>query len=159
MRLSEIIHLKKESIDLKNQVIILESEEQKGKRLSYIPLNNTMIELLWENMRKSKSEYVFKHSRESHYKKHDSVTKLFSRICKRAGIQGATFHSLRHTFATRALEQNANISAVSEILRHKDPKTTKRYLHPEHSVREVVRMVEVPNPFKKSEQKSEQITA
>lgn len=93
---------KRNQLIKKKQVIVLESEEQKGKRLSYIPLDNAMIELLWENI--SKSEYVFEHSRQSHYKRHDSTTKPFSRICKRAGIQGSTSHSLCHNiFATRAL--------------------------------------------------------
>ncbi len=35
-----------------------------------------------------------------------------------AGIGHKTFHALRHTFATRALESNTNIKVVSEILGH-----------------------------------------
>ena len=37
---------------------------------------------------------------------------------KKAGLDHKTFHALRHTFATRALETNANIKVVSEILGH-----------------------------------------
>lgn len=43
---------------------------------------------------------------------------FYIRKLKQAGIEHKTFHSLRHTFATRALESNANIKVVSEILGH-----------------------------------------
>ena len=35
-----------------------------------------------------------------------------------AGIEHANFHSLRHTFATRAVENGVNIKTLSDILGH-----------------------------------------
>jgi len=142
MRLSEIIHLKKESVDLKHQIITLESTDQKGKRLNQIPINSTLKKILAANMIKSNNLCVFLNSSGEPYRKHDSITSIFHRACERAGIQGVTFHTLRHTFATRALEKKANIGALNLILRHKDLKTTMRYLHPEASLRDVVKKVE-----------------
>lgn len=43
---------------------------------------------------------------------------FYLRALKQANITSKTFHALRHTFATRALESNVNIKVVSEILGH-----------------------------------------
>mgnify|MGYP001809690685 CR=1 FL=1 len=42
----------------------------------------------------------------------------YLRTLKKANISPKSFHALRHTFATRALETNVNIKVVSEILGH-----------------------------------------
>lgn len=56
----------------------------------------------------------------------ESLYKIFAR----AGIEGATMHTLRHTYATRCFEAGVDIKAVSEQLGHKDVKTTYNiYVH------------------------------
>lgn len=47
-----------------------------------------------------------------------TFTDYFHRISKRAGIPRRTFHAVRHTFATLALETDVHIKVVSEILGH-----------------------------------------
>ncbi len=49
---------------------------------------------------------------------------LFKRELKAAGITDANFHSLRHTFATRAIENGMDILVLSRILGHAKPSTT-----------------------------------
>ena len=40
------------------------------------------------------------------------------------------FHSLRHTFATRAIEMGMDVKTLSELLGHKNPVITlQRYTH------------------------------
>lgn len=52
------------------------------------------------------------------------------RIYKKAGIEGATMHSLRHSFATRCFEAGVDIKCISEQLGHADVKTTYNiYVH------------------------------
>ena len=53
-----------------------------------------------------------------------TLRKFFIATLKKAGLKQITFHELRHTFATRAVENNANIKAVSAILGHANITTT-----------------------------------
>jgi site-specific recombinase XerD len=50
--------------------------------------------------------------------------------CEKAGIEGVTWHTLRHTFASRLLAQGADIMTVKELLGHSTVVVTMRYLHP-----------------------------
>lgn len=43
---------------------------------------------------------------------------MFNRLLRDADVNHANFHSLRHTFATRAIEAGVPVKAVSEILGH-----------------------------------------
>lgn len=60
---------------------------------------------------------------------------LFHRVCKRAGLSDVHIHTIRHTFATRALENGVDVYALSKLLGHAQPSTTlNKYGHalPEH---------------------------
>ena len=47
-----------------------------------------------------------------------------------AGLPPYTFHILRHTFATRCVEQGFDVKSLSEILGHADVSMTlRRYVH------------------------------
>ena len=54
----------------------------------------------------------------------------FQKQIRECGIGKANFHALRHTFATRCAEAGFEIRTLSEILGHKDVKTTlNKYVH------------------------------
>ena len=58
------------------------------------------------------------------------MQECFQRVCECAGIKDATFHSLRHTFATRAIEKGVDVKTLSVLLGHADVSTTlNRYAH------------------------------
>lgn len=49
---------------------------------------------------------------------------LFKRCVKQAGIASTNFHALRHTFATRSLEEGMDIVTLSRLLGHYAPSVT-----------------------------------
>jgi integrase len=64
------------------------------------------------------------------------LRKRFYAAMKAAGMghrcgrkHGITFHSFRHTFATRMAAAGAPLRALQEWLGHRDPKTTEVYRH------------------------------
>lgn len=59
------------------------------------------------------------------------LQKWFGVILRCAGIQQMNFHSLRHTFATRLIEDGCDAKTVSELLGHSNVQTTlNKYTHP-----------------------------
>lgn len=55
---------------------------------------------------------------------------LFEKAVEASGIEKANFHALRHTFATRCIEQGMDIVVLSKLLGHASPSTTmNKYGH------------------------------
>lgn len=49
------------------------------------------------------------------------------------GLHDCSYHSLRHTLASRLVQNGLSIYEVKEILGHTDIKTTMRYAHLERT--------------------------
>ena len=59
-----------------------------------------------------------------HPYKPSSVSQAFRRACRAVGVEGATFHSLRHTHATGMLRANVHPAVVQQRLGHSTISTT-----------------------------------
>ena len=56
--------------------------------------------------------------------------KCFDNLLKKLDIKHYSFHSLRHTFATRLLENGVDVKTISELMGHSSPIITlNRYVH------------------------------
>lgn len=53
---------------------------------------------------------------------------------RRAGLEDCTIHTLRHTHATRLIQNGLSIQEVKAVLGHSDIRTTMRYAHLEQAV-------------------------
>lgn len=54
----------------------------------------------------------------------------YKALLNRCGVGYRSFHALRHTYATRCIEQGVDAKSVSELLGHSDVRTTLRlYVH------------------------------
>lgn len=57
------------------------------------------------------------------------VVRVFERVCERAGITGATLHTLRHTFASAAGNLNFSELTIKSLLGHGPRGVTQGYVH------------------------------
>lgn len=93
-----------------------------------IPIPKQLMPRLREVKKKSRSTHIV--SNGDNLVSIRSYQRSFSTLLKKLNIQHRGFHSLRHTFATRALECGIDVKTLSEILGHKSPTVTlNRYAH------------------------------
>jgi integrase len=58
-----------------------------------------------------------------------SLREAYDKTLKKADIKDFRFHDLRHTFATRLVQNGVDLYKVKELLGHKTIVMTMRYAH------------------------------
>ncbi|MBV6493187.1 MAG: Tyrosine recombinase XerD [Turneriella sp.] len=134
LRISEACMLMLQDVDRENQVLTIKG---KGGRERLVPygevagslLNQYLDRARAEILNQYESEFVFI-SKKGGALSRKSAWRLLKRYMKRAGIgRNITPHTLRHSFATHLLQNNADLRAVQELLGHMDIATTQIYTH------------------------------
>lgn len=126
LRVSEAINLKIKDLDLEELTIHIKGAKGNKDRISI--LSEKICAGLKELMAlKDVGEYVFSSNRGGKLTAR-TAQKIFENALKRAGIKkDATFHSLRHSFATHLLENGVDVRYVQELLGHANIRTTQVY--------------------------------
>ena len=120
--------------DGKNHIRITDSPKTVHSR-RVIPLPKQILSLLKGVKKRSECEYIVADGDKPVFVR--SYQRTFEFLLKKLNIPHKGFHSLRHTFATRAMECGMDVKTLSELLGHKNATITlNRYAHSllEHKV-------------------------
>ncbi len=110
-----------------NHTRIIDSPKTVNSR-RVIPLPKQILPLLKSLKKRSNCEYIIADGDKPVFVR--SYQRTFELLLKKLGIAHKGFHSLRHTFATRALECGMDVKTLSELLGHKNATVTlNRYAH------------------------------
>lgn len=128
LRVSEVLHLKLEDIDLDRRQMRI--HQSKGRKDRYIPLAESTLPLLTNYVISHKPKYYLFEGQKSMIYSASSVRAFLERSRKRARIhKRITPHTLRHSYATHLIENGVNLRLVQELLGHSKPETTMIYTH------------------------------
>ncbi len=141
LRRAEQSGLRWEHADFQTGVLTI--PRSKSGKARHVPMNDTVRETLRALPSRLKSEWVFPSSTgETPLDAQNFYNRVFVPAVKRAGITGFTWHSLRHTFASRLVMAGVGVRTVQELLGHQSAAMTQRYAHlsPEHQLEAVRRL-------------------
>lgn len=145
LRVSEVTNLRIADINLNENVIYIRGAKGGKDRISIFP--DKLKEEMQEFIRNKKSQdYLFSNNRRHPNRGGKLTTRTLQKIFKMAlqkaanaaarlgtfsvssqALSRASFHSLRHSFATHLLENGTDIRFVQELLGHSSIKTTQMY--------------------------------
>lgn len=130
-RLGELLAAKWADVDLKKRVMIVRGIDDRGTKnddaFRAVPLSSRAVAILKDlkALPRSIDGRVF-----YWWKASDSFNKTWTRVCKRAGVEGLRFHDLRHEATSRLFEKGVFDSMeVASITGHKTLAMLKRYTH------------------------------
>jgi integrase len=134
LRKEELAHLSWDDVDFRHSMIRVRAKEDfipKDYEERDIPMPPDLIALLKGLPRAA--EWVFPVLNGNRFGRNEMLRRL-KRIATRAKVSNATLHKFRHTYATRLLEQGADIVTVQHLLGHSDIETTRKYLSPDDAL-------------------------
>lgn len=129
LRVSEAVRLRAEHIDSKKMLVRI--NQSKNRKDRYTILSRYSLELLreyWQVYQPKK--WLFFTKDKNRPMASETAQKIYYLAKQKAGItKGRGIHTLRHCFATHALEQGVQLFVLKRWLGHTSIKTTCMYLH------------------------------
>jgi len=134
LRREEQFLLKWKQVDLENGVLTLPLP--KGGRTRYVPLSEGAKTILRALPSILESGWVFPSATTKGLPldSRNFMRRVYEPALRKAGIEGACWHTLRHTAASRRIMAGVDLVSVKMFLGHRNIETTMRYSHlsPDH---------------------------
>jgi integrase len=125
LRIGEIFGLQWANVDLERDILnVFAPKTQKSRA---VPINGEARKVLEYWALGRRNEFVF-YNPETGAPFVD-LKAGFGLACRKSGIEGVTWHTLRHTFASRLVGRGVDIVTVQQLLGHSTITVTMRYTH------------------------------
>jgi len=123
-RHGEICTLEWSRINLEERTISLWRPKVKNESILF--MTDRVYDILCNRFKNKLNQFVF-NNRTGEAKGYTPTT--LRKAFKRAGLSDCSAHTLRHTHASRLIQNGLSIYEVKEMLGHADIRTTMRYAH------------------------------
>ncbi len=129
LRVSEVVRLRPEHLDSNRMTIRV--EQGKGRKDRYTVLSQYCLELLRAHWRSAQpEEWLFFGKDKQRPMPVNTAQRIFYNAKKATGItKGRGIHTLRHCFASHALDAGVEIYVIKRWMGHSSLKTTYGYIH------------------------------
>jgi integrase/recombinase XerD len=129
LRVGEAVRLKVSDIDSKRMTIRVTAG--KGAKDRETLLSQIALEVLREYVKAfNPKDWLFPGDDPSDHLSECAAPEVFKDAKREAGIiKPATFHTLRHSFATHLMEDGVDTRYIQELMGHDSIETTERYTH------------------------------
>jgi site-specific recombinase XerD len=126
LRVSECVSVRVRDIDFQRNIIHIRQSKGNRDRITVLPKTlSALLPLFCQN--RHPQDFVFPSKRGGKLTTR-TAQKIFQYALQRTGInKPATFHSLRHSFATHLLENGVDVRHVQTLLGHRNIRTTQLY--------------------------------
>jgi len=127
LRVSEAVNLRLKDIDSQRQALHIRCSKNRKDRFAILsPVVLKYLRTYWKYCRFT--DYIF-HGNGSGHITTSTATRIYQKAKERAGVKKpGGIHSLRHAFATHALESGVDLFVIKQLLGHSSIHSTVRYL-------------------------------
>lgn len=137
LRQANVLGLTWDRVSIERSMVWVEAEDAKADQAIAVPLNEAAMAILAAQQalppyrpRRGRGEpvvspYVFTYA--GHPVK--EVKTAFQAACRRAGVEGFTWHGLRHTWATWHMQNGTPADVLQKLGGWTDPRMVSRYAH------------------------------
>lgn len=127
MRLGAALAARWDQVDRKHCLLTIPASIAKSKRNSSIPINSSALEILDQLGTEGKYDYLFVNRKTGN--PFTTITKVWDRLRKKAGLPHFRLHDGRHTFASLLVNNGVSLYTVQTLLNHSSPVVSQRYAH------------------------------
>lgn len=131
LRRKELVNLRINEIETDNGKYRIRINKSKGDKDRYTVLSRKLLPELRDYFKACRpKEYLFNGRKKGHPMSLGLLRHIMSEALTRSGIdKEVSLHSLRHSFASHALEDGMNIRSLQQLLGHASLQSTMIYLH------------------------------